>query len=61
MPEKKIKNYRLNVLNGKDQQKNEKNDDGDQFSAHLLGPFFSSIGDKFNHLLQAISPHFPCY
>ena len=40
MPEKKIKNYRLSVLNGKDQQKNEKNDYGDQFSTHLLSPRF---------------------
>ncbi len=41
MPGKKIKNYRLSVLNGKDQQKNEKDDYGDQFSTHLLSPFFS--------------------
>jgi len=40
LPEKKIKNYRLSVLNGKDQQKNEKDDDGDQFSTHLLSPLF---------------------
>ena len=40
MPEKKIKNYRLNVLNSKDQQKNEKDDYGDQFSTHLLSPLF---------------------
>ena len=40
MPENKIKNYRLSVLNGKDQQKNEKDDYGDQFSANLLSPLF---------------------
>jgi len=40
LPEKKIKNYRLSVLNGKDQQKNEKDDYGDQFSTHLLSPLF---------------------
>jgi len=40
LPGKKIKNYRLSVLNGKDQQKNEKDDYGDQFSTHLLSPLF---------------------
>ena len=40
MPEKKIKNYRLSVLNGQDQQKNDKDDYGDQFSSHLLSPLF---------------------
>ena len=40
MPDKKIKNRRLSILNGKDQQKNEKDDDGDQFSTHLLSPLF---------------------
>ena len=43
MPEKKIKNYRLSVLNGKGQQKNEKDDYGDQFSTHLLTPLFTFI------------------
>jgi len=40
LPEKKIKNYRLSVLNGKDQQKNEKDDYGDHLSTHLLSPLF---------------------
>ena len=25
----------------------------------ILSPFLSSIGDKSNHLMRAISPHFP--
>jgi hypothetical protein len=40
LPEEKIKNYRLSVLNGKYQQKNEKDDYGDHFSTHLFHPFF---------------------
>jgi len=48
LPEKKIKNYWLSVLNGKDQHKNEKDDYGDHFSTHLLSPhfftFISSLG-----------------
>jgi hypothetical protein len=72
LPEKKIKNYRLSVLNGKDQQKNEKDDYGDHLSTHLLSPLFllsfhplegtsSSLKDLFRTLClisQAITELF---
>jgi len=38
LPEEKINNYRLSVLNGKDEQKNEKDDYGDHVSTHVLSP-----------------------
>jgi hypothetical protein len=47
LPEKKIKNDGLSVLNSKNQQKNEKDDYGDQVGHHLLTPFLtfsSSLG-----------------
>ena len=57
MPEKKINNYRLSILNGKDQQKNEKDDYGDHFSTHYIKPpFLTFISSLRGNLFRLSFP-----